>query len=126
MCQKAKRKVPCYCKFQFQIYFYFYFSQTDGTWNDLNCGDRIPFICKRTNSDIQPVTHAPTPIPPGYCPLGSVRYNNKCYWFNGANEADRLTWQQARDKCAEFAVGSSIAPPSLATIHTQEVQCKDR
>ena len=99
----------------------FFLPNTDGTWNDLNCGDRIPFICRKTQGNTQPITHAPTPVPAGDCPSPSIRFNNVCYWFNGAAE-EWIGWQEARDKCASFSNADTVA--TLATIHTQEIQCK--
>ncbi|XP_072020680.1 macrophage mannose receptor 1-like isoform X2 [Amphiura filiformis] len=93
----------------------------DGTWNDLNCGDKIPFICKKPQGTSDPITSLPTPVPSGKCPGSSFRHNNKCYWIHGAEKEDRLGWQEARTKCAEFGhLNGGLV--TLATIHNQELQ----
>ncbi len=107
--------------FDLVSYFLPYFElsapQSPGSWNDLNCGDKIPFICKKPNGNIEPITYPPTPTPTGNCPTGAFKYDNRCYQFFGENEADRVGWQDARDQCEDKDM-------QLATIHSQQVQCK--
>ncbi|XP_063953416.1 macrophage mannose receptor 1-like isoform X1 [Lytechinus pictus] len=88
----------------------------DGSWNDLNCGDKLSFVCKKAVSSVQPVTNAPTPVPQGNCPVGTMRFDNMCYRMIGANSADRNTWYNARDICRNTYNGD------LATIHSQALQ----
>ncbi|XP_033107417.1 macrophage mannose receptor 1-like isoform X2 [Anneissia japonica] len=85
-----------------------------GSWNDLNCGDKIPFICKKPFGSI--VTNAPptTALPQGNCPSGWIEFNKRCYQFHGSIESDRFGWRDARDKCRN--VGGD-----LVTIHDQRV-----
>ncbi|XP_072020262.1 macrophage mannose receptor 1-like [Amphiura filiformis] len=88
---------------------------TDANWNDINCGEKIPFICKRANGNIQPITYAPTPLPTGNCPNGALKFDSRCYMFLGALVEDRTDWEGARARCEGFGM-------QLATIHSQQVQ----
>ncbi len=88
-----------------------------GYWNDVNCGAKLPFICKRPNGVIQPITYAPTPVPVGNCPNGALKFDTRCYRFYGIVQNDRKDWEGARTKCESMGM-------QLATIHSQQVQCE--
>lgn len=89
----------------------------DGLWNDLNCGDPTPFICKRVYNEIIPQTYPITPAPSGYCANGWVQHGHRCYRIYGQSSSDRRTWYDARDNCNSLA-------GELAIIHAQDIQCK--
>lgn len=89
----------------------------NGKWNDQNCGVPTPFICKRAEDSITPVTNAPTPTPTGGCNNGYFKYFNRCYRIGGYVTDDRYKWKSARDLCQ--AEGGN-----LAGIHDKRVQCK--
>ncbi|XP_071507011.1 macrophage mannose receptor 1-like [Diadema antillarum] len=88
----------------------------DGSWNDLNCGDKLTFVCKKAVTSTVPKTPAPTEPPVGNCPYGTMRFDNSCYKIIGSNSADRDTWYNARDTCRNTYSGD------LATIHSQALQ----
>ncbi|XP_043546328.1 macrophage mannose receptor 1 [Chiloscyllium plagiosum] len=70
-----------------------------GFWNDMNCGHPFPFICERSNSSIN-TTIAPTEAPgPGGCPQDWIPFGRKCFKFYGKEEAQQLSWKDARDIC---------------------------
>ncbi|XP_071940974.1 macrophage mannose receptor 1-like [Antedon mediterranea] len=85
-----------------------------GSWNDLNCGDKIPFICKKPYGSV--VTNPPpiTALPQGNCPSGWMEFNKRCYQFHGSVESDRFGWMDARDKCRGLG-------GDLVTIHDNRV-----
>ncbi|XP_038076947.1 macrophage mannose receptor 1-like [Patiria miniata] len=93
-------------------------SETGGNWNDQNCGTPRNFICKKHESSVGPITHAPTPAPTGYCPKDSVRFLNRCYTFFGKEPDSKLSWRNASLECKKVPGGE------LATIHSQAVQAK--
>ena len=103
-----------WCKF---LCFHLTADENPGTWNDANCGNKVPFICKKANGAIQPITYPQTPVPVGNCPTGAYKYDNRCYQFHGDSESDRLGWEDARAKCESMGM-------QLATIHSQQVQCE--
>ncbi|XP_054750997.2 macrophage mannose receptor 1-like [Lytechinus pictus] len=87
----------------------------NGKWNDQNCGVPTPFICKRAEDSINPITNAPTPTPTGGCNNGYFKYFNRCYRIGGYVTDDRYKWKNARDLC--IAEGGN-----LAGIHDKKVQ----
>ncbi|XP_071505817.1 macrophage mannose receptor 1-like [Diadema antillarum] len=94
------------------------YSGSDGTvgeWNDQNCGVPTPFICKRLQDSITPITNAPTPEPTGGCDNGYFKYYNRCYRMGGYDTNDRYKWKAARDVC--IAEGGN-----LVGIHDKRVQ----
>ncbi|XP_077862270.1 macrophage mannose receptor 1-like [Saccoglossus kowalevskii] len=89
----------------------------DGSWNDLNCGDRLTFVCRKYVGAPLP-THDPTSPTSGNCPSGFMEYGGKCYSFNGEDAGDIIDWYGARDRCrAQDSFGGD-----LVTIHSQELQ----
>ncbi|XP_030828651.1 macrophage mannose receptor 1 [Strongylocentrotus purpuratus] len=89
--------------------------QESGVWNDAACGVNTPFICKRMEDSINPVTHAPTETPTGGCSDDYFKYFNRCYRMGGYEENDRYSWQDARTLCQGEG-------GNLAGIHSQQVQ----
>nr|XP_006816218.1 PREDICTED: uncharacterized protein LOC102809517 [Saccoglossus kowalevskii] len=87
----------------------------DSSWNDMNCGDRMPFVCKKSIGAITPPSIVSTPAPSGYCPEGFLEHTEKCYQFNGGDESYVVDWYTARDRCRS-------AGGDLATIHSQALQ----
>ncbi|XP_070535732.1 macrophage mannose receptor 1-like [Ptychodera flava] len=88
---------------------------TDGEWNDINCGDRYPFVCKKLTTDTQPKTAEPTMLPTGNCPPGFMEHSNRCYSFNGGSDVTSLSWNDASAECQSRG-------GDLASIHSQEIQ----
>ncbi|XP_038077198.1 lymphocyte antigen 75-like [Patiria miniata] len=88
----------------------------DGKWNDNNCGIDRNFICRKHVNSVTPVTKPTTPAPTGYCPVGAAKFDNRCYVFIGKDEADRKSWEDAREAC-ETSLGSR-----LAIIHSAPLQ----
>ena len=85
----------------------------------MNCGIPLAFICKKVYDNIDPVTHAPTVPPTGGCPTNWIKLDNRCYHVEGISDEQKETWQGARDKCGQLTDGGI-----LATIHSQQTQCK--
>ncbi|MGH0174663.1 UNVERIFIED_CONTAM: hypothetical protein FKN15_068385 [Acipenser sinensis] len=69
-----------------------------GFWNDINCGESFPSICKRSETFVN-TTMVPTVPPVGGCPADWLSYQRKCYKMFGVNGADRKTWTDARTLC---------------------------
>ncbi|XP_033854652.3 macrophage mannose receptor 1-like [Acipenser ruthenus] len=69
-----------------------------GFWNDINCGESFPSICKRSETFVN-TTMGPTVPPVGGCPADWLSYQKKCYKMFGVNGADRKTWTDARTLC---------------------------
>ncbi|KAM3929229.1 macrophage mannose receptor 1-like [Leptodactylus fuscus] len=70
-----------------------------GLWNDITCGNSLPFICERTDSSIN-ATFAPTlPAPEGGCPEDWVPFGKKCYGIFGTGEHKGVRWDNARRAC---------------------------
>ncbi|MGH0154560.1 UNVERIFIED_CONTAM: hypothetical protein FKN15_027476 [Acipenser sinensis] len=69
-----------------------------GFWNDINCGESFPSICKRSETFVN-TTMGPTVPPVGGCPADWLSYQKKCYKMFGVNDADRKTWTDARTLC---------------------------
>ncbi|XP_038046213.1 lymphocyte antigen 75-like [Patiria miniata] len=88
-----------------------------GQWLDANCGLDARFVCKK-NVDGTAPTHQPTPAPTGGCPLGWLKYNNRCYKIMGVGgQSDpRKNWQDAKTECMK------TTGANLASIHSIEVQ----
>ncbi|XP_022109148.1 macrophage mannose receptor 1-like [Acanthaster planci] len=88
----------------------------EGTWNDQNCGESLPFVCKKPKDATTPVTHAPTTPKPGGCMDGWVKMGSKCYRiFDESN--DIKTFDEARQECRKYQKGE------LVTIPNHNVQC---
>lgn len=87
----------------------------DGLWNDLNCGDATPFICKRVYHETIPKTHPPTEPPTGNCPSGWFQYGYRCYKIYGYSQSEQRSWYDARDSC-------QAQDGELVIIHSQEIQ----
>ncbi|XP_070535739.1 macrophage mannose receptor 1-like [Ptychodera flava] len=91
-------------------------THSDGGWNDQNCGVRLPFICKKFNHSLTPITYPPTTPMPGPCPAEWNEFDGRCYRLYGAGtEGDKLGWIAARNVCRN-------AGGDLATIHNQALQ----
>ncbi len=90
-----------------------------GKWRDKNCGIPMAFVCKKDEDSTQPITHMPTDPPQGGCPTNWIKLDDRCYHVEGINDAQKETWQGARDKCAQLTSGGI-----LAVIHSQRTQCK--
>ncbi|XP_029313971.1 macrophage mannose receptor 1 [Cottoperca gobio] len=67
-----------------------------GYWNDVNCGVKLPSICKRSSSFIN-TTMAPTTIPKGGCAPDWQAFQGKCYKIVVGKE--KKNWQDARTHC---------------------------
>ncbi len=79
----------------------------------------MAFVCKKDEDSTQPITHMPTDPPQGGCPTNWIKLDDRCYHVEGINDAQKETWQDARDKCAQLTSGGI-----LAVIHSQRTQCK--
>ncbi|XP_077993136.1 lymphocyte antigen 75-like [Glandiceps talaboti] len=92
------------------------YAHSDGTWNDINCGDKLPFICKKFNHTTEPITYPQTTPMPGPCPTGWKEFNDRCYSFHGMDGViDQSDWLAARNVCRGLG-------GDLVTIHNQGVQ----
>ncbi|XP_072021061.1 macrophage mannose receptor 1-like [Amphiura filiformis] len=94
-----------------------YVDLNKGKWRDMNCGIPMAFVCKKDYDNIQPITHLPTAPPQGGCPTNWIKLDDRCYHVEGINDAQKETWQGARDKCAQLTSGGI-----LAVIHSQRTQ----
>ncbi|XP_006815865.2 macrophage mannose receptor 1-like [Saccoglossus kowalevskii] len=93
-----------------------FYAHDQGTWNDKNCGERIPFICRKFEHITHPITRIPTTPMPGPCPGGGwMEYGGKCYKIYSGDGSDSLTWEDARTVCRDLG-------GDLATIHSQALQ----
>ncbi|XP_033624558.1 macrophage mannose receptor 1-like [Asterias rubens] len=88
----------------------------DGKWNDANCGIDKNFICRKNVNSVNPITYAPTPVPTGNCPSGSIKFDNWCYTFYGEQETDRKTWEDAREAC------EATSGYRMAVLHSAPLQ----
>nr|XP_002120905.3 macrophage mannose receptor 1 isoform X2 [Ciona intestinalis] len=92
-----------------------YIYQSDGTWNDYNCGKKISFICKKSNNTVPtPTTPVPDYNPKGFCPGGWWEYRGYCIKIFGENATDRLNWTDARDDC--MSLGGNL----LSIVNAQQ------
>ena len=96
----------------------FVYCETDGRWNDLNCGIAQAFICKRPYDNTSPVTIPATSKPEGGCPPDWYKLDHKCYAVQGTQGNGARSFDDARTACQAFPGGE------LASIHHQGVQCK--
>ncbi|CAD5120109.1 DgyrCDS8687 [Dimorphilus gyrociliatus] len=80
-------------------------------WNDDNCGDVLPYICRRWNGTGTRPTIPPDPPMPGFCPEGFFSIDNRCYKaFN-----DLKTWEDAVVACRNLS-SDSLVPYDLASV----------
>ncbi|XP_039267956.2 macrophage mannose receptor 1-like isoform X2 [Styela clava] len=87
--------------------------QTEGQWNDVNCGKRYGYICKRLNgTSTTAITPTPEYRPRGYCPEDWWIYRGYCIKVFGIGEQDKLNWTDARDEC--MALGGNLVSVSNA------------
>ncbi|XP_041458281.1 macrophage mannose receptor 1-like isoform X1 [Lytechinus variegatus] len=89
--------------------------QQNGVWNDAACGVNTPFICKKMEESVNPITRAPTEAPVGGCSDGYFKYFNRCYRMGGYEETDRYSWEDSRSVCQGEG-------GNLVGIHSQPVQ----
>jgi len=89
--------------------------KTGGQWDDVNCGEKASFMCKRfNNSVVIPRTIAPTAGPvKGYCEPGWIHYRSKCYKINSD---EKISWNGARNVCRSEIVDGKHG--ELASIHS--------
>ncbi|XP_023933559.1 macrophage mannose receptor 1-like [Lingula anatina] len=88
-----------------------------GTFNDDNCGDKLPFICKRHVSSRTTGTMPQTSLIPGHCPVGFEGVGNRCYKFVGVKESDRKNYTDAKAACA--AMGKTVFLASITNSFEQ-------
>lgn len=69
------------------------------TWQTDNCAVKTSFICKKPVGATGPVTPAPTPVVPGYCPTGYTGTGNKCFKVVRPFNGQAVNWTQALDIC---------------------------
>nr|XP_058957414.1 C-type mannose receptor 2-like [Pocillopora verrucosa] len=68
-----------------------------GSWNDLNCGIDLCYVCKQTKKTIIPNVNPLEPKPThGRCEDGWMNYEKSCY---RSVSDPLLSWQKARDVC---------------------------
>ena len=91
---------------------------TDGQWNDLACGVKQAFVCKRPYDQTAPVTLPVTNKPEGGCPDDWYKLDSKCYSIQGIQGSGALNFDDARAACQAFPGGE------FASIHHQGIQCK--
>eukprot|EP00058_Branchiostoma_floridae_P019226 XP_002604716.1 hypothetical protein BRAFLDRAFT_80311 [Branchiostoma floridae] len=93
------------------------FHKGDGYWNDLNCGDKQGFICKRPYHQLTP----PPPTSPwaGGCPNNWLPYGNKCYYVVNNYNLKR-NWEEARSYCKSF--GQTDFDANLVAIENEYEQ----
>ncbi|XP_072020213.1 macrophage mannose receptor 1-like [Amphiura filiformis] len=65
----------------------------NGAWNDQDCSDRVPSVCKIMKKDLPPTQF---PVTPSGCSLGWVAYQYSCYYVE---TDDKSKWSDAIDKC---------------------------
>ncbi|XP_038078467.1 macrophage mannose receptor 1-like [Patiria miniata] len=83
----------------------------DGTWNDENCGEAVPFICMKSDGSTGPVTHAPTTPKEGGCMDGWIKMGSKCYQIFD-EQKDMKTFDEARQECRKYKDGELVTIPS--------------
>ncbi|XP_051944921.1 macrophage mannose receptor 1-like [Xyrauchen texanus] len=65
-----------------------------GFWNDVNCGNALPSICKRS-LDFVNTTMTPSTESPGGCAPDWTRFHGRCYILIDK----KMSWHDARDHC---------------------------
>ncbi|XP_051570049.1 macrophage mannose receptor 1-like isoform X2 [Myxocyprinus asiaticus] len=68
--------------------------KSTGFWNDINCGNALPSICKRS-SDFVNTTMTPSTVSPGGCAPDWTRFHGRCYIFID----QKMSWHDARNHC---------------------------
>ncbi|XP_037550261.1 macrophage mannose receptor 1 [Nematolebias whitei] len=94
-----------------------------GYWNDINCGFKLPSICKRSSSFIN-ATIVPTAVPRGGCAPEWLAFQGKCYKFF---TSDKKNWEDARTNCIQEGgnVVSIVNEKEQAFLTTQMLYYSD-
>ncbi|XP_053309219.1 C-type mannose receptor 2 isoform X2 [Spea bombifrons] len=83
-------------------------TESSGAWQNRDCGNALPYICKKATASHQSNTHI-EPVEPGVeieCDAGWLNFGMNCYRLN----TDKKTWQEAKKACVRL-------DGNLASIH---------
>jgi len=81
-----------------------------GKWSDQHCQTKMPFVCVKDKGGVTITTPIPVPLP-GFCPMGYVNYENKCFLFVDG----QLNWNESQQECLRL-VGPQFPQTGLASI----------